>query len=203
MKTSPSLDKLARPLILSALLVACINPAHADTSAKPTKRAPTDTAQTSSTSSSDWRSGSTFAPKRYGIGFSTPSKITENTSAVTGWVDICPRWFLQPYVTVPSTSPFQLAGGAIVKYTLIENNAGTAGFHLGFGPTFGDLAQGNGHVFSFSMSGVVGFHVQFPGASNIMLQLDGGPTYALIDGNDNLSVNALSSALGLSVIYIF
>jgi hypothetical protein len=163
-----------------------------------------DADSTDSSSSSEYSSDITSWGSHMGLGFSTPSKITGGDGAVTGWVPLSRNWGLQPYFTIPATSPFELVAGAIAKYKIAENASHTAGFHIGGGTTLGDIAGGtNGHVFGWSLDAVAGIHVQMPGASNVMIHLDGGPVFLLVDGNSNFAVDPISTALGLSVIYMF
>jgi hypothetical protein len=144
------------------------------------------------------------ASSRIGFGFATSQNVTGTDTALTLWFGLSGANAIQAYFVIPSTNPFQVMVAGIIKHSVAE--AGPAGFHIGGGFGIGGLersvrAAGNGVV--LTVNGVAGFRFPVPGASNILVNLDGGPSFQLFDSDANFEINALSPGLGASVVYLF
>jgi hypothetical protein len=145
---------------------------------------------------------------RFAVGFSTiSSTIPGATAAITGVVDFDRYNALQAFFSIPQTSPFNIGGAVLYKRTISESRG--AGFHVGGGLGLANVNGGGlgGAAFALNLSAVGGFHFEMPGISHVMVHLDGGPTFNLINTSPstttNFQVGALSPALGASVVYIF
>jgi len=151
---------------------------------------------------------STSKGLRVGLGFSTvQNSLPGSTAALTGIFDFDRSNMLQAFFSIPSTSPFNIAGVVLYKRTIAESRG--AGFHLGGG--FGLASVNDGGVaganFAMNVAAVAGFHFELPGVPHVNVHLDGGPSFNLINTSPstytNFQVGALSPALGASVMYIF
>jgi hypothetical protein len=141
-----------------------------------------------------------------GLGFSSINQLSGADTVVTGVLQLNPADLVQVFAGVPQTrGGFQFTLGGLYKHTIIGTQS--AGIHLGGGMAVGSLG-----AFAFSLAGVGGIHVAFPGVSQLMLHVDGGPRFSFIDNNGaaaggpsktDLNLGAFSSILGLSVIYMF
>lgn len=147
---------------------------------------------------------------RWGLGLATMTSgmlVPGGNGALTGWIGITPEFGIQPLLTIPSTSPFQFAAGALFKVTV--HQMASSGFHVGLGVTMGDVhttptvAGGSDHSLLVGLSGLMGFHFVMPGTSNIMVHFDGGPMVNITGGNANFALTPLSAFGGLSVLYLF
>jgi hypothetical protein len=135
-----------------------------------------------------------------GIGGGTAGVL--GTSAVTGLFNLSSGDMIQVLFAVPSTvGDLSLGVGGVYKHSISEHQG--AGFHLGGGLALGTIAGD----FAISMAAIAGLRFSVPGTSAIQIHLDGGPSFSLISTSPNsqssFAISALSTALGLSVFYIF
>jgi hypothetical protein len=163
----------------------------------------------SNTSTSDM-----FAPdysatsSKYGLGFATSSRITGNSTALTGLINLSPLSMIQPLFSLSQTSgALQMTLGGIYKYTVLKR--GSSGVHIGGSLGLGWLANGGANDFGFNLGALGGFHFPLPGTSEaIMLHFDGGAVFSHVGGHDggpstnNFAIDSVSPALGLTVLYM-
>lgn len=139
-----------------------------------------------------------------GLGLAAVENLTLSSTALTGVYQLSQENLIQAFFAMDSTSPlgrFNLAG--LFKHGLYGNE--DIGIHVGAGAGIGNAPSpktGQGSV-AFTLVGIAGLHFPVPGAPRINVHLDGGPQLAIIDGNANFAIKALSPALGLSVFYLF
>ncbi len=147
--------------------------------------------------------------KSFALGYSTIAlPFQDGFGSITG---LC-KWdrldAIQTFLTIPRTSPFNIAASVLYKRTVLESEG--AGFHLGGGLGLGSANGGTGGNFIMNMSAIAGFHFPVPGASQIMVHIDGGPNFTLYNigsgaastTQTNFQMTPLSPALGLSIVYI-
>jgi hypothetical protein len=156
---------------------------------------------------SERESGGDSTKSRYGFGFSTYSLPIPGTStaAMSGSIGLDNLNMIQVHLAIPGTSPgFNIGGSVFLKHTCYDVKG--AGFHFGAGVGVADVnAGGNtGAHLELSFSAIGGVHFEVPGTSNLMVYLDGGPTFYLINTDPSRSsfmLAPLSSALGASILY--
>jgi hypothetical protein len=157
--------------------------------------------------------GDSSRGSQYSLGFSTffsgipGNYIPLNTSAFTGTMSLTRNDLLQAFLSIPGTSPFNIGGSLFLKHTLVEHR--TSGFHIGGGVGAANINNGSigGANFALSFSGIFGFHFEMPGVPHVVVHLDGGPTYYMINtspsSTNSFQMTALSPALGASILYAF
>lgn len=188
-------------LVFSAILGLFVS-GSALWAAPPAKRAPA--AAPSATARADEPVRSRFS--RLGLGLSTIS-VGNASSAFSIWGDIDTKKSFQGLFAIGSTDPFQFGVGGALRFTVSGNQA--TGFHLGGGLNLGSIANpnaaatGSATAFYIVIQPLAGIHFSLPSLSNIQLSLDGGPSFQVVDGDFQLGIGGLSSALGLSVHYFF
>jgi hypothetical protein len=153
--------------------------------------------------------------QRVALGFSTfqsglPSgAFYLNGTSLTGIFEFSRTDLVQIFLAIPTTSPFNIGGSAFLKHTLVEHQ--TSGFHVGAGIGMANI-NGSGGVsgpnLAMSFSAIGGFHFEMPGVPHVLVHLDGGATFYFVNTSPNNStnsfnLNALSPALGASVLYAF
>jgi len=154
-----------------------------------------DTAPETSANRVDWEKA------KYGFGFASMGEMTGTSAALTGLVEFDQKNWLQPLAFLDGTSPAVFGIGALYKRVVASR--GNAGFHLGGGFTMGSVIKSAGGTgIGAGIAAIGGFHVEFPGADQILLQLDGGPVLTFGD-RTNFIINPLSGAFGLSAVYRF
>lgn len=144
---------------------------------------------------------SSMGPTTYGLGVSTLSLVPGDPT-ITGLINMGHQFSIQPLAAVHTTAgSFSFEAGVLGKY----NVAGTheAGLHLGGGVDMGSISGGAKSVFAVAVTALAGIHASLPGLSKIQFHLDAGPGLTIIDGNSAFALKPLSSALGLSVFYLF
>jgi hypothetical protein len=155
---------------------------------------------------------------QFGLGFSTYQNAPTNqnsstligTAAITGIYNLSNLDQIQGFFSIPQTSPFNVTFGSLYKRTISQYKG--AGFHVGGGfglgnyntTTYNDQSASS---FTLGISAIGGFHFEMPGVNHILVQLDGGPFFTLVNTSPNAKTNfqvgALSPALGASVLYVF
>jgi hypothetical protein len=143
-----------------------------------------------------------FSQRNFGVGLAAVEALTSSSTALTATYQLNPTDLVQGFFALDSTSPigrFNVAG--LYKHSVHE--AELAGFHVGAGLGAGNYQTTKGGVFGFALAAVGGIHLAIPGISHVKIHLDGGPVFTMIDNETNLSIKALSPALGLSVFYQF
>lgn len=153
--------------------------------------------------------------ERFALGFSTfqsglPAGATYfNGTSLTGIWELDRLNMIQIFFAIPRTSPFNIGGSAFFKHSLVEHQ--TSGFHVGAGIGMASI-NGTGGVaganFAMSFSAIGGFHFELPGVPHVLVHLDGGATYYFVNtspstSTNDFNLNALSPALGASVLYAF
>lgn len=112
-----------------------------------------------------------------------------------------------------SQGSFSFGAGGIYKFTVHGNRA--MGFHVGPGLAVGTVSVGGSSVnvsgstvtvesstkFGFSILGDVGAHYAL--FDRLVLSLDGGPIFSVVDGEFNFMLKPIGEVLGLSVHYLF
>ncbi len=138
---------------------------------------------------------------KYGVGFASFGELTGTSSALTGLIQFDTKNWLQPIAFLDGTSPAIFGIGALYKRVVASR--GNAGFHLGGGFTMGSVIKSTGGTgLGAGIAALGGFHVEFPGAEQIILQMDGGPVLTFGD-RTNFVINPFSGAFGLSAVYRF
>jgi hypothetical protein len=66
-----------------------------------------------------------------------------------------------------------------------------------------DAANSSGTGFALSFAAIGGLHFPISNSEKVMVHLDGGPVFTLVDGHSSFQIGALSELLGLSVVYLF
>ncbi len=142
-----------------------------------------------------------------GAGFSTiQNAVPGNVPAFTITYDLASTDLLQGFFSIPQTNFLNLGGALFYKHTLTQSRG--AGFHIGAGAGLGILNTGLGGTFSMSLTALGGFHFQLPGIPHIIVHLDGGPNFTVLNTNPiatqtNFQFGGLSPALGASILYLF
>jgi hypothetical protein len=142
----------------------------------------------------------------YGLGFSTiQNSLPGGAAALTGIVEFERVNAVQAFFSIPTTTPFNIAGVVLYKRTIVTSKG--AGFHLGGGFGLASVNQGYGASFLMNLTAVAGFHFEMPGIPHVLVHLDGGPSLNLFNSSPttgtSFQVGALSPALGASVLYVF
>ena len=144
---------------------------------------------------------------RFGLGFSTIGFNGLQNSSFTGVYTMNRDDLLQGFFSIPQTTPFNMGGAVLFKHTLVSSS--NAGFHVGGGFGLASINNGgfSGANLGLNFALVAGFHFELPGVPHVVVHLDGGPNFSLINTNPNsqtnFSMTALSPALGASVLYLF
>ncbi|MCM2277055.1 MAG: hypothetical protein NDJ89_03150 [Oligoflexia bacterium] len=156
-----------------------------------------------------------------GLGLASAEAFTGASSSLVALIRFDEKDAIQAYLSLPSTSPFTFSVGGIYKHTVTETPQG-AGLHLGGGLSLGTFSKtgvagidvsdlisaaggtgiGSSTGFALRLSGVAGLHFPLAVASKVMVHLDGGPTFSLLDGNAGFEIGAHSMLLGVSVVYM-
>lgn len=140
--------------------------------------------------------------RKWGVGYSVSSLFTGSATTVTGMVRINPQDYFQGHLAIPSTSPsFELTCGFLYKKAIKESE--NAGLHLGGGMSFGSMRGGSGNEFVMFVGPVGGIHFSLGNARQVQFHFDGGPTFRILNNNNNFVLGAYSSLLGASVLYWF
>lgn len=137
-----------------------------------------------------------FSGQKWGLGVASAGDFTGGTSSLTALLKLSGEDAIQFHFTIPSTSPFQITAGGIYKHVIAESQ--NAALHLGGGAMLGSLQND----FALSVAGVLGLSFHFSDIPRVQFHLDGGPMVTVLNGDTNFSVGALSSFLGLSVLYM-
>lgn len=147
----------------------------------------------------------------FGVGLSTinPGLYSFPTfgaaTSITGLLALTAVDLIQAIISLPQTSPFNLAAMAMYKRIFIE--AQNVGIHLGAGAGLGSSNDGFGAAFAMNYSLIAGIHFRLPGIPQLEAHLDGGASYSFTNTSPSTTINfalsALSPALGLSVFYLF
>lgn len=144
--------------------------------------------------------------KRFGLGFATLQSVIPGSSAglIAGVVEFDKLNSITLLLSLPTTSPFALGVGGLYKHTVSGSQA--AGFHVGGGIGIGNITALNTSYLGFGLNILGGFHFEVPGAPQVSVSFDGGPSFNLIastPSQTNFQVSAFSPALGASIIYLF
>jgi hypothetical protein len=131
-----------------------------------------------------------------------------NGTSLTGIWELDRLNLVQVFIAIPQTSPFNIGGSAFLKHSIVQH--ATSGFHIGAGIGAANLNDVGviGPNLAMSFSAIGGFHFEMPGVPHVLVHLDGGATYYFINTSPNSStrnftLNALSPALGASILYAF
>ncbi|MCM2324426.1 MAG: hypothetical protein NDJ90_14300 [Oligoflexia bacterium] len=140
---------------------------------------------------------------KFGLGVASASQLTGAQSSLTGVMELDPNTTIQALLSMPSTSPFEFSLGGLFKYTVAGSP--NVGFHIGGGLTLGALSNPvtGDSAFALGIAGIGGLHFPLTSSRQVMLHLDGGPAFSLIDGEADFAIGALSGLLGVSVLYMF
>lgn len=144
--------------------------------------------------------------KRFGLGFATVQSVIPGSAAgtVTGFFELDKMNSVQAFLSLPSTSPFSFGVAGLYKHTISGNKA--SGFHIGGGIGIANIATLNSSTLGLGLNLLGGIHFELPGAPQILVNLDGGPSFTLISSSpsqSNFQLAAFSPALGASVVYLF
>jgi hypothetical protein len=138
--------------------------------------------------------------------FATPASALDSrdsTPSVSGIFDLSSLDMIQALLGVGGTQgTFQIGLGGLYKRTIAGTHA--FGLHVGGGLAYENVsiaANGGSGNNTFIITGVAGIHARFPGLERIALHFDAGPSLSLFNSTSNFTLGALSSALGLSVVY--
>ena len=137
----------------------------------------------------------------FGLGVGAVSKLTGTDTALVAQFDFSSANSVQAFAGIGGTSPFSFGLGGLFKRTIKTFSLG--GFHLGGGLGLGSGQTLKGSAFFFSVAAIGGFHFSLPGVDRIQISVDAGPVLNVLDGTANLTLGGLSSALGLSLVYLF
>lgn len=122
--------------------------------------------------------------------------------------------WIHTFLTVNhSQGSFSFGAGGIYKFTVSGNRA--MGFHVGPGLAVGTVSVGGSSVnvsgntvtvesstkFGFSILGDVGAHYTL--FDHLILSMDAGPIFSVVDGEFNFMLKPIGEVLGLSVHYLF
>ena len=143
---------------------------------------------------------------RFGFGFSTIGFTGINGPSLTGLYDLNADDVLQGFFSVPQTSPFEMGFALLFKHTTLKSQ--TSGFHLGGGIGLSNLTNVGlaSSYMGMNFTLVAGFHFEIPGVPSVVVHLDGGPSYQVLNTNPSqtsLQIGPLSAALGASILYHF
>ncbi|MGK5089137.1 hypothetical protein WDW86_16420 [Bdellovibrionota bacterium FG-2] len=139
---------------------------------------------------------------RTGFGIAAVQGLTNTPTTPTMLFDLSGSNVFQLFFGVPGTSPFQFSLGMLFKHNLKEN--ATNGFHLGGGFGAGSqITEGTTTAFATAVTAIFGFHFLIPDAPQIAMHFDAGPTLRSFSGKTDISIAALSPALGMSLLYMF
>lgn len=141
-----------------------------------------------------------------GMGLSTARNLTFTETALTGWMDLGDGNAIQAFAALGGIDPFVFGVGGLFKRTVLGSEQ--SGLHLGGGLGIGTVAGvgatgGATSNFAFALNGIAGFHFIVPNTERMLISLDGGPAMTIIDDNIDVTMGAIGSLLGLSVIYLF
>lgn len=137
---------------------------------------------------------------KLGVGLAKSPALTFTTTALTGVMDLDSQTWLQGYIALDSTSPFLFGVSALLKKTLLES--GSAGLHVGGGFGLGRINSGTSQDFAFSIAALGGIHYSLPHASQIKLQVEGGPVFSHRPNSSNFGLGSLSDSLVASILYM-
>jgi hypothetical protein len=140
--------------------------------------------------------------------FSGATGIKGGTS-ITGLIELSHLDSIQVFFSIPTTNvSFNFDALGMYKRTIFDD--GNYGIHVGAGfglgvlnPAALGLAASTSNVI-LNFTGVAGFHFEVPGAPQIKIHLDAGPSFTLLTTTPSINsfqIGALSPALGLSVLY--
>ena len=128
-------------------------------------------------------------------------------ASITGLIELSRLDSIQVFFSVPTTNvSFNLDVLGMYKRTILDD--GNYGIHVGAGFGLGVITtalQGpstSNVILNFT--GVAGFHFEVPGAPQMKIHLDAGPSFTVLTTTPSVSsfqIGALSPALGLSVLY--
>jgi hypothetical protein len=119
---------------------------------------------------------------------------------VGGMIRLSEKDFLQPFLVIPGTSPFQISSA--IAYKRLIASSPNAGFHIGAGLGFGSVpsaAIAGGSSFNFTAGAITGLVFRFAGTPNIQIHVDGGPCFQTAGGTSNFTFDLLSA----SAVYWF
>jgi hypothetical protein len=141
--------------------------------------------------------------KRFGLGFSTLQSIIPGGSAssIAGFLALDNINSISVFLSLPTTSPFSFGLAGLFKRTISGNKA--AGFHVGGGVGVSNIVSSS---LGLGLNILGGIHFELPGAPQVLVNLDGGPSLSLISSSPSqtsFSITAFSPALGASVVYLF
>ena len=133
------------------------------------------------------------------LGISTLSYVTGTTGSLVGQFELGHQNALLVHLGLDSTSPVDFGMGVLLRHDFMDGPVGLhAGGGVGFGAVAGSTATNS--VF-FNVVGLGGVHFRMPGAVPIEVLLDGGAIFSAASSGINLKIGALSSQLGISVLY--
>lgn len=137
------------------------------------------------------------------LGVAADQNLTFSTTSLTGLIGLDPVNKIQGFFSIDDTNPFNVNFAGLFKHTVVESqNIGLhVGGGLGLGAANSPTKAGNG--FAFSLTGIAGVHFSIPSLSHLAIHLDAGPVFQSVDSTSDFHIGALSSALGLSVFYVF
>jgi hypothetical protein len=140
---------------------------------------------------------------RWGAGFASVPSLTASSSSLSAWIGLNDDNAIQALFSIPTTSPeFRISFAGLYKHVVVPGQ--NAGIHIGGGFGLGNIPSARGGTdFFMSLGMVAGIRYLLPGATNVMLNLDGGPSIAFGDSTSDFSLGAFSEHLGLGITYLF
>jgi hypothetical protein len=149
-------------------------------------------------------------PKKYGVGIAAVERLTGTTTALTGSVQFSQDDLFQAFFGIGGTNgAFQFGIAGLYKHTVTE--AESVGFHVGGGFGVANVVSSvtvgattvSSDKMAFALTAIGGIHFSLPQVSRLKFSVDAGPILTISDNVTDFSIQALSPALGLSVIYQF
>ncbi len=145
-----------------------------------------------------------YNENRWGLGFSSATKITGSESSLSALLQIDRMQAVQIYFALPSVKPFAFGIGGSYKYIIFGNER--VGFHAGGGIGAGTMETTiNFEIkskFYASFNGIGGIHFKLKDLDNLLFQLDGGPSVVIINESTTFSINGFTPFMGLSIHYL-
>lgn len=187
---------------------------------KTTQKDNTPVVTSSAAPSRSSHSASSGGETEIGIGYTTLAETGSPSGAASIWIDLNEKQSIQGILGFGTSSPFAFSVGGFYRMSVLGSRA--AGFHVGGGIDLGTAAASaasistsitaavsgaststSGSAFFINIRPLAGFHFQLPNLDHVAFSIDGGPTFAINDGNFQFSMGPGGSLLGLSVHYMF